>query len=174
MNDTIRTYVDELVGAPYVWWREGMSTLGDHQPFWAQDAPPPPAAHVRANGCNCAGFINLLCRLTGRALPGVAEGNPYAAGTYVWAEHLWPVLEPFDPSAEVAAGTLLLRRYRSPEDQGHVAVIWSSGPVIEQRLAHSYIADGVAINDTVAETHYGWADTGYYEYMCRPNHWLNI
>jgi hypothetical protein len=171
MND-IRAFVDELIGTPYVWWREGATTLGESAPFWATNAPPPPTHLIREQGCNCAGFINLLCRLQTRTLPGVEDGEYYASGTPSWAYHLRNVLKPFDATASYPEGTLLLRTYRDPVDQGHVAVLWSSGPVLEQRLAHCYIADGIAINETVAWSHYGWDPSGYYEYVCLPDYWL--
>lgn len=168
--DDLRDYVDGLIGTPYTWWRGG-TTLADGAPFWASSAPAPAAGDVRAAGCNCAGFINLLCRLRGAPIAGLTEGWYFAGGTGAWAEALEPHLQPFDAGASYPAGTLLLRKYRDVEDQGHVAVLWSSGSVLKQRLAHSYIADGVAINETVEMSH-NWAAGGYYEYVCAPEHWL--
>ena len=170
MND-LREYVDQLIGTPYTWWRDGMTTLGNTAPFWAVNEVAPHVSFVREAGCNCAGFINLLRRVRGKTLPGVAEGWYYAAGTAVWADALTEWLVPFDSEASYPEGTLLLRKYRDPKDQGHVAVLWSSGPVLEQRLAHSYIADGIAVNQTVAWSH-SWIEGGYYEYVCLPENWI--
>jgi hypothetical protein len=170
MND-LREYVDEIIGTPYVWWRDGMTTLGNVAPFWASHGDVPSASEIVQNGCNCTGFINLLRRKRGMTLPGVVDGWFYGAGICAWTEALREVLMPFDADASYPEGTLLLRTYRDPEDQGHVAVLWSSGSVLAQKLAHSYIADGIAINKTVAWSH-AWAEGGYYEYVCLPENWI--
>ncbi len=167
--DDLTSYVDAMIGTPYVWWRGG-STLADGAPFWASNTAAPSPESVRAAGCNCAGFINLLCRKRGVLIAGVEDSWYFAGGTGAWAEYIrdW---EPFDATASYPAGTLLLRKYRDVEDQGHVAVLWSSGPVLKQRLAHCYIARGIAIDDTVEMSH-SWDAGGYYEYVCLPKNWM--
>jgi hypothetical protein len=64
--------------------------------------------------------INLVCREFCVEIPGVAERSPYAGGTYEWCKYLNSkgALSRF-----VEGEILLLRRYFSESDQGHIAIL---------------------------------------------------
>lgn len=166
--------INELVNTtPYVWWQDGETTLAKDAPFYCRSIPD--SSIIQSSGCNCAGLINLLQLSKGLMVPGVQSGAYYAGGTYVWFDFLEDieVLEPIDYQKEYPAGSLLLRKYRSPEDQGHLAVLYSSGILLEQKLLHCYPDAGIKIDDTVRQSDC-WLDEagGYYEYIC-PN-WLAL
>ncbi len=132
----METYIQTLVGTPYVWWHSG-TTLGDCAPFWTSNTPPPSSASPK--GANCAGFVNLVCRHLGIPIPGVAEGDAWAGGTRYWFRHSNAYTVP--PSASHKPGTILLRDYADAEkDQGHIGVVLEGG-----RLAHCIPGRGVII-----------------------------
>jgi len=156
-------YILKLVDkTPYVWWKGGQSTFQETAPFYCKTLPS--VVTVQTNGTNCAGLINLIQLTRGLEVPGVSTNEYYAGGTYVWFEHLKEKLKPIDVTKSYVAGSLLLRQYRSEEDQGHLAVLYTSGPLLEQRLLHCYPDKGVTIDDTVKESH-DWIKEGYYEYI---------
>ena len=96
----------------------------------------------------------------------------YAGGTFTWYQYLNSIgaLERIDMQKEYPAGSLLLRQYRNPDDQGHLAVLYTSGKLSEQKLLHCYSKVGITIDETVASSH-AWDANGFYEFIC-PN-WLS-
>jgi hypothetical protein len=164
--------INEIVDkTPYVWWKDGESTLAAPAPFYCLNIPD--VQTIQSSGCNCAGLINLLQLSRGLPVPGVKTEMYYAGGTYVWFDYLESVgaLEPLDTGKSYPAGSMLLRKYRSPEDQGHVAVLYTGGPLLTQQLLHCYPDAGIKIDSTVQESH-DWLPEGYYEYICV--NWYNI
>jgi hypothetical protein len=165
-------FITELVGkTPYVWWHPDEPTAESDAPFYCLRIPP--IEYIQASGCNCAGVINLLQLLRGLPIPGMKTKHYYAGGTFVWLSYLNGIgaLERVDIQKKYPAGSLLLRRYRNPEDQGHLAVLYTSGKLLEQKLLHCYSEAGITIDDTVASSH-AWDANGYYEFIC-PN-WLHV
>lgn len=157
--------LNELVGKThYTWWLTG-STLDRLEPFYCK--PPPDYATVRLLGCNCAGLINLICHVKGIPIAGLKEGLYYAGGTAVWFTYLMKAgrLQPFDPEASYNKGTLLLRNYSSVEDQGHVAILYTSGPVLAQQLLHCTPDAGITI-DSCVKTSNDWTTCSYYTHVC--------
>jgi len=165
------SYIQDLIGAPYVWWQDGESMFNTLAPFYCSEEPVS-AEYVKQHGCNCAGLINIIATLSNSLIPGFAEKDYYAGGTYAWFEYLSKrgLLQPLTMKS-YPAGTLLFRKYRNPEDQGHVAILYTSGPLLEQKLLHSYAAAGIKIDSTVAESH-NWVPEGYYEYA--SENWLCV
>jgi cell wall-associated NlpC family hydrolase len=156
--------IKSLIGTPYVWWIEGDSTTKADAPFYCRKVPT--ADIIKTTGCNCAGLINLLAHKQGLPIPGMREGYWYAGGTYAWHHYLEDkgILEPIDTKKEYPTGSLLLRKYRDPKDQGHLAVLFTGGLLLEQRLLHCHSKGGITIDDTVASSH-SWLPEGYYEYI---------
>jgi len=161
-------FILPLVGKTrYVWWHADESTREFNAPFYCISIPP--IESIQAAGCNCAGLINLLQLSRGLTIPGMKTKHYYAGGTYMWFHYLNSIsaLEPVVMSKTYPAGSLLLRRYRNPDDQGHLAVVYTSGVLSEQKLLHCYSENGMTIDDRVASSH-AWDVSGYYEYIC-PN-----
>jgi cell wall-associated NlpC family hydrolase len=160
-------WCSSLVGTPYVWWMPGDSLLGNCGPFWWSEEARPSLSQIRHEGCNCAGLLNLLARRAGLKPMGT---------TVEWFEALDG--KELRTSDEFATGTLLLRPYTSPEDQGHVAVVLEGG-----RLLHCYPSSalmkrgfdgpGVTIDETW-RTSDCWLSEhgGYYTHICRPAAWV--
>lgn len=157
-------FASSYLGAPYVFWRGGECTLDKDEPFYCSRIKSP--AYVKKHGCNCAGLINLIHNKRRLPVPGCGDGKKYAGGTYMWYKHLKSIkaLEPIDCKKEYPTGSLLLRRYRNTADQGHLALLCSTGPLLQQKLLHSFSPDGVALHSTVAQSH-GWIPEGYYEFV---------
>jgi hypothetical protein len=159
----LRAYLESLIGAPYLAWREGDPVFALGPPFFATDSKAPPADLVKTYGTNCAGFLNAA---------RLAAGLAPLGGTPHWQEALLPFWRPFDPAATYPAWTLLLRCYRSEYDQGHLAILWSGdGPALGQKVLHSWMGGGVTLDDTLRESHW-WSEEGYYEMVCLPEHWI--
>lgn len=126
------SYLDSLVGIPYVWWMEGDICLGDAGPFWAASGPPPSRQRLEQEGICCAGVLNLLCRQLNAEIPGVREGLWNAGGTYVW-EAYWrskDMLRPWNSTEPLLPGTILFLPYESELQQGHVAVAVDSDTIL--------------------------------------------
>ncbi len=162
----IQEFIQELSGTPYRWWREG-DDISDKPPFYAENNPIIPA-NIKKNGCNCAGFLNLICRFNKTKIPGIEEKLPMAGGTYIWFSYLNErnLLELFNPSKKYPEGTIVLRNYADPEDQGHIALI-----INNNQLAHCDIANGIHVDKTVLISH-NWIKRGYYTHVCLPNNFL--
>ena len=164
---TIENYIQELVGTKYVWWREGDDVTGA-APFYSENGARVSIETVRAEGANCAGFLNLICRFAGTKIPGVDENIPMAGGTYVWFSYLNDrgLLQPFDASKTYPAGTIVLRDFINEEDQGHVTLVISNG-----KLAHSGSENGIHMDESVMISH-NWIENGYYTHVCLPEAFL--
>lgn len=152
------SYINELVGTPYVWWHEGME-LSAATPFYLAAGPPPPATEVKASGTNCAGFLNLVCRKLDIPIPGL--GTPSAGGTYGWFRELdrQGLLVPFNSDPKV--GSVLIHDYEDEEEQGHVAIVVAPGII-----AHSCAARGVVFEQWSIS--HDWSPKGYYTHMWVP------
>jgi cell wall-associated NlpC family hydrolase len=152
-------YGESVIGAPYGWWKGG--PLPKKAPMWTANGPPPDAADVRKQGTNCAGLTNLMLRYIGKPVPRVKGFG--RGGTEAYAKYYESVAEKFDVEQKYPAGTLIGRKYRGVNDQGHVAVILADGHVLQ-----SIPKEGVNKTYTVKQSD----GRGYYEYAVLPEHWL--
>ncbi len=175
----------ELVGTKYRWWNDNECILNCTDPFWASNDKCPSVSEVKSSSCACTGLINLMRRKLKLSVPGVDIKYKYAGGTWIWFKTLKPKLEKFDINKIYPRGTLLIRNYKTPEDQGHVAIIYTNNSknVLLAKLLHCYpnsgptsssikVDPGVTIDDSVGKSHFGWNDTGYYTHACLPKNWL--
>eukprot|EP01124_Arcella_intermedia_P015548 TRINITY_DN22073_c0_g1_i2.p1 TRINITY_DN22073_c0_g1~~TRINITY_DN22073_c0_g1_i2.p1 ORF type:complete len:131 (-),score=19.76 TRINITY_DN22073_c0_g1_i2:169-561(-) len=71
------TFGIQFLGAPYVYWKDGM-TLGEGPPAWSTDGPPPDKREVFREGLFCCGLVNLMLRHIGKSPP---KNPPYDGGT---------------------------------------------------------------------------------------------
>lgn len=156
----ILSKAEELIGIEYNPWNPNISCYGNHGPFWAFHAPCPSLDLIKKGQLNCAGFINILRRDLNLEIPGAFDESYYAGGTYEWYIYLdsREYLVAFQKNIDYPRGTLLLRRYRDVEDDGHLAIVTGRDTVV-----HSIKGKGVT-HDSL------WPD--YYEYVCYPEDWL--
>ena len=168
MQSAVEKYIQTLIGTKYVWWREG-DDVTSNPPFYAENSKAVPSEIVKQGGCNCAGFVNLICCLLGIKIPGIQENIPMAGGTYVWFSYLSEhnLLEPFDSYKTYPFGTIVLRNYVDPEDQGHITLVISDG-----KLAHSDSENGIHVDESVLISH-NWIPEGYYTHICLPSAFIN-
>jgi len=173
-------FAKELIGTPYKYCHPGDIALEVNSgPFWASSDTLPSVEQIRASSCNCAGLVNLMRRKAGLSIPGLKERWEIPGGTPQWEVYLewkgW--LETFDPRKEYPDGTLLLRTYRSPYDQGHLAV--KIGNVLLQSFGdrdydpddHSTMKPGVNMDISVEHSQ-SLDPKGYYQFACLPTKWL--
>lgn len=159
-------YINTLTSTPYVWWKEG-DKVGKGTPFWAENGQTPSAELIKKDGCNCAGFINLICRFLRKPIPGLNDiDDPYTewvGGSWYWFQYLKNKnqLEQFNPNNVYPEGTIILRDYKSEDDQGHLALFLKGG-----RVAHCYPGKGIVIEDSILDSHY-WVKEGYYSHISR-------
>jgi cell wall-associated NlpC family hydrolase len=152
-------YGESVIGAPYVWWKGG--PLPKKAPMWTKNGPPPDADVVRKEGTNCAGLTNLMLRAAGKRVPH-AKGHGQG-GTAAYAAYYEKVAREFDVHRKYPAGTLIGRKYRDVNSQGHVAVVLANGHVLQ-----SIPDEGVNKTYTVKQSN----GKGYYEYAVLPEDWL--
>lgn len=150
----------EFLGIPYDPWNPEVSLYGDKGPFWSFNGPAPGFLAVKKGLLNCVGFINVLRRELGLEIPGAAEQSFYAGGTYEWYVYLdsRKKLQPFKEGVNYPRGSLLLRKFHSQADDGHLAILTGKNTVL-----HSIRDHGVCQTEL-------WK--GYYDAVCLPEDWL--
>ncbi len=158
--NTLLSIIPHLLGVPYKCWDPSVSCVGDHGPFWAFNGPLPSREEIEKGEMNCAGFLNLLCRGLGVQIPGVVKADFYAGGTHAWYVYFQQkgVLKPYSAWHFYPQGTLLLRRFVSEEDQGHLAIYMGPNSIV-----HSWPESGSCF-DTI--------QSDYYEFVCLPEDWM--
>ena len=138
------SYAASFVGIPYRWWNPEVSCCDKEGPFYASLGSEVPMEVIQKGHMNCAGLLNLICRKFGLEIPGAKEEFFYAGGTVCWWDSFKSKgqLQPFDPSLIYPKGTILLRQYRSEEDQGHIAIVYDRTTII-----HSWPEKGVLMEE---------------------------
>lgn len=151
---------NEYIGIPYKAWHPNLSCYGDKAPFWAFNGPVPELLAVKKGFLNSAGLINLLRRELCLEVPGAFEESIYAGNSYEWYIYLdsYKKLKPFKEGVYYPRGTLLLRRFHSQRDEGHLAIISGKNTVL-----HSIRSHGVCETEIT---------NGYYHAICLPKDWL--
>ena len=138
-----------VVGAPYVWWTDGL--VPDRGPAWAEDAPPSSPEEVIVEGCFCAGVPNLLLRAAGEEISTLGA-ELYDGGCLAYGEYYSSVAEEFDINANYEPGTLIGRYFTWNRlvngDQGHVAVVLEDGYLLQ-----SYDGDGYGYPGVNTDAH---------------------
>jgi cell wall-associated NlpC family hydrolase len=163
-------YINDLIGTPYSWWKEG-DALTSAAPFWVDTTLPPPASLVHAAGCNCAGFLNLICRILEIPIPGsndtTLEDIKTLGGTYGWFESLQiqgklVPIQTFPTLLEIPSGSVLIRNFETEMEQGHVAIVIEPG-----QIAHSWSERGICI-EPISLSH-AWNENGFYTHVWPPS-----
>lgn len=162
---TALAYGKSIVGAPFAPWTGGPLQAG--APMWTASGAAPAPATVKAQSANAAGLVNLMLRAVGKPLPSAPVAGTGGTGAYgVFYEK---VAKPFDVNVPYPEGTLIGRKYRDVDDQGHLAVILEDGKVLQSFATTSgATTPGVNTTFTVIQSHAG----GYYEYAVMPEDWL--
>lgn len=161
-----------LVGQmPYGWWLDG--PVPDGAPAFAVNKRVPSIEWLMQQTIFCIGPINLARRHCGKAIP-TAGNELYDGGTVaLWA--FWSqFLRPFDIQKNYPHGTIIFRRFRDVNDQGHGAVILGNWRVLQSFDGNEPLkgtTDGPGLNAryTADASHAG----GYYEYALFPPDWIN-
>ena len=186
--DKLLYIIDNLLNTKYKWWHKYMEDCGEQS--YAKNGDIPDFETIKNIGINCVGVINLIRRYIGLDIPGYKENKSYAGGTYEWYKYLNKnkKLKKFNYKKEYPIGTLLIRKYMSETDQGHVAVIYKNNPkgVLFSQLAHAYcytefnendinkkLSPGLNIDLSVGASHF-WFPEGTYTHICYPQDWLTI
>jgi hypothetical protein len=188
VNDSL-DFITQLIGTKYLFWHPGNKLIKDDGPFWSYNGPVPDISTIKNNSCCCVGVINLMRRKLGLTVPYVKEGyEDYAGGTAAWFKYLKVNnrIEELDITKKYPIGTMFLRNYVSPSDQGHVAILISNdrGNLLDEIILHSYSYDTFddskfnksfpGITTTLfRHSHYCMDDVGYYTHICLPDNWLN-
>jgi hypothetical protein len=137
---------------------------GDGSPFWPVDGPPPEVSLLQKIGaCCCAGFINLVRRNAGLPVPQ-GTGDAWPGGTMAW----WQAFAD-DKLRILQTGALLLRKWRSDDDPGHVAIVYH---VIDQShvaILHCHPDAGMVECELVTTE----CVSAYYDRSVAPHIWLH-
>lgn len=134
-----------LIGIKYGWWKGGK--IQTEAPMWAINEKVPKIKDV--DTINCAGLTNLMLRYVDTELPHSPNGG--TGGTMAYYEYYKTkgVTKKFDLDNKYPEGTLIGRKYKDVEDQGHVGVIIYKNE--EQYVLQSIPNEGVNINFTKIE-----------------------
>jgi hypothetical protein len=167
-------YGETLIGLEYKWW-----TGQDRDDFHYYDKPQD-IPFIRKNGIACSGFANLLMHKVGVEMP--KNKSKHRGGTGFWYRQFKKnkKLRDFDYHKDYPPGTMLFRKYRNVEDQGHIAILHSVSPgkLLYGKLIHAYAdnSEGGKVGITIVGCSHFWedggGDEGYYEYAILPEDWL--
>lgn len=178
-QEQAREYLDKIVGTPYKWWTSGI--VPQRGPAWARNGAPPAPAEVRKEGCFCAGVPTLARRAVGLPVPTLGNEN-YDGGIVAYfgatndAASIYPRRGYFDVHGRERGfdleearrpWTLVGRKFRDANDQGHVAIVLPNGNVL-QSYDDGGGRPGVNADVTLERSH----ARGYYEVMVRAEDWL--
>ena len=173
MEELLR-FAESLIGIKYTLWKGG-SLSKNIYPFYVNGIPD--IEYIKKNGINCAGFINLLRLKSGKDVPGNGD---FKGGTFSWFNYFQDkkFLEVFDYRIRYPIGTLLLRKYRSIYDQGHLAVLYEldeNNIWLNNKIIHSYYdennGNGRVGISKLGDSHWCIPE-GYYEYIVLPENWI--
>jgi len=135
-------YAEKLVGIEYRWWNPQKSCCESTGPFYAEQGDEVPVTEIQKGQLCCAGLLNVICRRLGLHIPGAVEKHFYAGGTGMWWD--WfeekSMLQPYKEGGIYPKGSILMRQYKSEEDQGHIAIVYD-----DERIIHSCSEKGVVI-----------------------------
>jgi cell wall-associated NlpC family hydrolase len=151
-------YGKQFIGTKYEWWKGG--EIPTKAPMWAEHNKQAPEKK-EISSVNCAGLLNLIWRHFGIELPYSPRGG--IGGTLAYYEYYSKTLEIFDPQKTYSQGTLLLRKYRNEDDQGHVALIAD-----DQFVLQAIPDEGVTLKYTLKESHAGY----FYEFTVPFSAWF--
>lgn len=172
----VMKYANTLIGLEYKWW-----TGNDRDDFHYYDKPQS-IPFIKKHGIACSGFVNLLMHEAGVKLP--KSIGKHRGGTGFWFQRFRKdkKLKPFDYTKNYPIGTLLFRKYRNVEDQGHFAVLYSKNKKHPTKLLYSNIIHAYADDDKggqIGISILGYShfyemggEEGYYEYIVEPKDWL--
>ena len=171
--EEIFQFAESLIGIKYTLW-EGGSLSENIHPFYVNKIPN--IEYIKNNGLNCAGFINLLRLKSGKHVPGSGECK---GGTLSWFNYFEDkkCLEIFNCRKSYPVGALLLRKYRSVMDQGHLAVLYEldkDNIWFNHKIIHSYYdeEDGGKVGLSMLGSSHYYIPEGYYEYIILPKNWI--
>lgn len=149
----------------------------------------PPMEILDEKGINSAGLINILRNYVGCTyIPHSEDSHVQRGGIEYWYRYFEKKgsLKLFDYTKSYPLGTLFLRRYKSFNDQGHMAVLIEHYKNDERKtlygkIIHAYVyGDSYNYNGKVGLTRVGRSHfcmemdngEGYYEYAINPRDWL--
>ena len=149
----------------------------------------PPMEHLNEKGISSAGLINLLRNYVGCThIPHSDDASIQRGGIEYWYRYFEKKgsLKIFDYTKSYPLGTLFLRRYKSFNDQGHLAVLIEHYKNDERKTLYGKIIHAYAYIDSskcvgqVGMTRLGMSHfciqtengEGYYEYAITPRDWL--
>jgi hypothetical protein len=179
-NDRITAYVKRLVGSPYL-LSMPIGKTQQNAPFYAYNGPVPRPSRVHKEGINCAGLANLIVRLVGGNVPGVmVPKHVFPGGTSAWFSEFGKFMVPIDLSKNYPVMTILFRKYNDENNQGHIAIVWSSSRgryVCDQSIVHAMYSaktgGRVAIEKMRPINDNKKGGGGYYQFTLAPEYWLH-
>jgi len=163
--DSLQDFINTLIGTPYIWWKDD-TYINKMGPFWVDNSLPPDMNIIKTYGCNNIGFINLIFRFLELYIPYIGLSST-AGNINTWFSYFESngLLEKFNITSNYTEGTILIRKYSSPLDEGHIAIVLKNC-----KLAHCYPNKGIVIDDSYYISH-NWYPEGYYTHISRPNKW---
>ena len=169
-----------LIGTPYGYWEGGECQKG--APMFAQNGVVPDKNDIVS--LNCAGLCNVMLRSIGKDLPISVKDNT-VGGTEAYYDYYdtYEKLTDFSMNETYPIGTLLIRKFRDINDQGHVAVIienkGKTSKVLQSHVDgefHKSVLPGVNSIYTLEESHNAFTDEKgngcCYEKVVLPENWL--
>ena len=158
-----------LIGIPSDYWLGGKNQ--EKSPMFAINGPSPKYNEIIS--LNCSGLVNLLLRFRGKELPHDKEGN--LGGTDSYSKYYSKKSLKFDINKVYPIGSLLIRKYRDIDDQGHLAVIieekGKTSLLLQSHVEGEYFKStkpGVNANYTVEQSH----NLDFFELIVLPINWL--
>ena len=168
-----------LIGTPYGYWEGGECQKG--APMFAQNGVVPDKNDIVS--LNCAGLCNVILRSIGKELPISLTYNSMG-GTEAYFEYYVDKSKDFSICEIYPKGTLLIRKFRDVDDQGHVAILLENKGKMSKVLQshvdgefHKSVLPGVNAIYTLEESQDAFTDENgngcCYEKIVLPEDWLD-
>lgn len=173
------SYGIELIGTPYGYW--GGEECETGAPMFAQNGGV--LSKKEITSLNCAGLCNVMLRSIGKKLPICVEENS-VGGTEAYFDYYSEKANDFSIHETYPMGSLLIRKFRNSDDQGHVAVLLEDGGktarVLQSHVDGKFgksVLPGVNASYTLEQSHHAFLDKNgkgcTYEKIVLPADWLD-
>lgn len=126
---------------------------------------------IRKEGINCVGVINLIKHEFKKPIPP----NKYVkGGTRAWFDYLNKnkLIEEYDIKNKYPKYSLLIRDYKNPQDQGHVALVYENDNIIHAIPENNKIVKDKLVGPGVTVTKKDIFGPKYFTHIAIGTKWI--
>jgi hypothetical protein len=180
LNDLLLWAKQDLINTKFAWANDNLSIVNPKVMYGYNDSLPD-ISHIKKNGCNSIGLINLMRLKLNRSIPG--KDNPdfrkykMIGSISSWTRFLKDDLKEFNPDDCYEVGTLLIKK-ANQYSQGHVAIVIGHNTIMHSYPYNQYYSrnlsePGICISNWNQVNKYIIDKNNIsFNYYCEPSIWL--